>query len=163
MNNIKHRLSSGKEIIKKAIQQYYEKGHCACQHPRFVQITSINCKNYNEVFKCIETSLLINFAKPHFNTRKKKTNLNHHQDSFNEIWTCKHCGTEFLYGWADLSIALDREHLTLISLNTQQHGKAIKTPIPLYIGLHGYSYPSKDAIQSVDYMTFSDYILEVSN
>lgn len=152
----KTRLAKGKPLLEQAVRQYYCHDACACQYPRFIQLVGINSTDYGHSFKSVETEMLISLVKSFFNTEKRDIG----KDNHNETWTCKRCGTEYVYGWSDFSIALDRQYLRLSKLKIPQQGKPTQHPIPLYMGLQGYSYPPKDEIQSVDFDTFAGYVLE---
>ncbi len=138
-----------------ALEKYNYK-YCQCSYPRFIQIVSIDCFEYGHSFKSIETELLIEKSLNYFERKAiEKTGECH-----SETWKCKKCNSEYELSWSDMSIALDRQTLKPKNIKAKIIGKKNETPIPLYKGLVGYSYPSKSEIVNVEYETFEKYILE---
>ena len=138
------------------IVSHYNHIACPCAFPRFRQITSIDCADTGDSFKCYETEILISLVRPYY--QQEKTEIK--GESNGEIWTCKSCGSRFEYGWSDFSISVDRQYLKLIVLRIKDIGLPAVNPIPLFAGLMGHSYPGKEKISLVDYQKFEDYIKE---
>jgi len=156
LEDLQYRYNKASELIDKAIEFYFYENSCACQYPRFLQIAGINCSDYSETFKSLETSLLLNKVKKYYNVEL----LENGKECFNEKWTCKKCNSVYYFGWSDFSIAIEREFLKPIDLKVTKRGLIALKPIPLYAGLYGYSYPSSNEIECVDFESFEKYILE---
>lgn len=156
MEDLQYRYNNTSELLNKVIEFYFKENSCACQFPRFLQIVGINCVDYNESFKCWETTLLLNKVREYF----KIENLEKGPECSNQKWTCKKCSSIFNFGWSDFSVAVEREVLKPIEIKTTMKGMESKKPIPLYVGLYGHSYPPYTEIESVDFETFKNYILE---
>ncbi|PIB27191.1 hypothetical protein BFP78_15800 [Gaetbulibacter sp. 5U11] len=156
MEEFQIRYNKVSELLEKTVEGYYQGNSCACQYPRFIQIVGINCTDYGESFKAWETTLLIEKVKKHFEIET----LENGPECSNEKWTCKKCKSEFNFGWSDFSIAVEREVLLPIKIKTKEKGEKSTKPIPLYAGLYGHSYPSKEEIDSVEFDTFEKYIME---
>lgn len=142
-------------IIENALNKY-NINYCQCSYPRFIQIVSIDCFDYGQSFKSYETEILIENSRKYFETEK----FENKQECHSEKWKCKKCNSEFEYYWSDLSIALDRTTLKPINIKAKSIGKQTITPIPLYKGLVGYSYPPKNEIINVNIYEFEKYIIE---
>ncbi len=136
--------------------EMYTSESCQCAYPRYQQLIGIDCTSSENSFVCYDTEILINLSKPYFNIETSQLS----DESTNETWRCKKCGSTYEYGWSDLSIHVERQKLKLTNLTTISVGKAIKRPIPLYLGLAGHSYPSKTEMIPVDFREFENYILE---
>lgn len=150
------RYNKASEVIEKTVKIYYHGDSCACQYPRFKQIVGINCTDYREAFKAWETSLLIEKVRKHFEIEP----LENGPECSNEKWICKRCQSEYNFGWSDFSIAVERDVLLPIKIKAKEKGKKAITPIPLYIGLYGHSYPSKKEIDNVSFEVFQKYVME---
>lgn len=138
MEEFQKRYAKGSAVIEEAIEEFHYNGDsCACQYPRFIQLVGIDCLAYGHSFKAWETSLLIKAVKPYFNTSPIMSSEN-----YSEKWTYKRYQSEFTLNWRDLSLQVDRDVLKLHQLNAPPIGKETLTPIPLYVGLYGHSYPS---------------------
>ena len=134
----------------------YNSRQCPCAFPRFQQIISIDCSNTGNSFKCYDTDLLISMCKVHFEISESSLT----NEVTNELWTCKKCGSLYEFGWSDFSIYVERQKLTLLELKTALIGLPATKPIPLYLGLAGHSYPSKEEISSVSFNEFKQYMTE---
>lgn len=135
----------------------YNKAHCPCSYPRFIQITSIDCSDYrNSSFECYDTEALIGKSRSCFETIE----IEQPHEAYAERWICKKCQSEFRLSWQDFSISVDRHTLTPINLRALTVGKSCKIPIPLYMGLAGHAFPSKRKIKTVGLEEFKNYILE---
>ena len=143
------------ELLKSAFEIYDSK-LCQCAYPRFRQIVQIDCSESGNSFKCYETEILIGLSKKNFNVTQSDLK----DEVTNEKWECKKCNSIYEFGWSDFSIAVEREKLKLIELKTESIGKETIKPIPLYIGLHGHSYPPKTEMYSAEFSQFEKYILE---
>ncbi len=143
------------DLLDRAIDNYF-KNACPCAYPRFIQIVSIDCFDYGESFKSRETEMLIKKSRKYFIVSDDEVKNECH----GEKWICKKCSSEFQLSWSDLSIALDRETLKPINIQTPIIGKNVRETIPLYWGLVGHSYPSKYKIINVSFDDFENYILE---
>lgn len=134
----------------------YNSQYCQCAYPRFQQIVGIDCCKTSVSFRSYETELLINMCKVNFDI--SSSNLT--DENVNEKWICKKCRSLYEYGWSDFSIYVERQKLKLIDLKTEQMGLPIVKPIPLYLGLLGHSYASKQEITNVTLEVFKSYMLE---
>jgi len=134
----------------------YNSEYCQCAFPRFQQIIGIDCSNTGNSFKCYDTDLLIDLSAKYFNI--EKSNLS--DECKNEKWNCKKCGSSYEYGWSDFSIYVDREKLQLTDLKVETKGQPIIKPIPVYLGLMGHSYPSREEITNVPFNEFENYMTE---
>jgi hypothetical protein len=129
---------------------------CMCAYPRFQQIVGINCSATGNSFRCHETELLISMIRPYFEVAASAFT----DEVTNEKWTCKTCGSEYEYGWSDFSIHIDRQKLALTALKTPLTGLPATLPIPLYMGLVGHSYPSRQQMAPVSFEVFQKYMTE---
>ena len=143
------------ELLKSAFEIYDSK-LCQCAYPRFRQIVQIDCSESGNSFKCWETEILIGLSKKNFIVTQSDLK----DEVTNEKWECKKCNSIYEFGWSDFSIAVEREKLKLIELKTESIGKETIKPIPLYIGLHGHSYPPKTEMYNAEFSEFGKYILE---
>jgi hypothetical protein len=134
----------------------YNSQYCQCAFPRFQQILSIDCSDTGNSFKCYDTDLLISMTKSYFDI--EKSNLT--DEVTNEKWICKKCGSTFEFGWSDFSIYVERQKLKLTELKTELVGLPSIKPIPIYLGLTGHSYPSREEITSVSFDEFRKYMTE---
>ena len=134
----------------------YNSEFCQCAYPRFHQIISIDCSNSGNSFKCNDTDLLIDLSKPYFDIETSELT----DECTNEKWTCKKCGSTYEYGWSDFSINVERQKLKLQNLKVSLKGKQTITPIPLFLGLMGHSYPAKTEMKSVEFNDFENYMTE---
>ena len=134
----------------------YNSQYCQCAFPRFQQIVGIDCNDTGTSFKCYDTDLLISITKDCFDI----TNSNLTDEVTNNKWTCKKCGSIFEYGWSDFSIYVERQKLKLTDLRTEMKGLPVAKPIPLYLGLAGHSYPSRQEITNVSFDEFKKYMTE---
>ena len=55
---------------------------------------------------------------------------------------------------------MNRKKLKPIKLKTKQIGKSISTPIPLYLGFMGHSFPQKKIVINVAFEEFENYMNE---
>jgi hypothetical protein len=131
----------------------YNSKSCQCAFPRFQQMVGIDCSDTGNSFKCYDTDLLISVTKDCFDITE--SNLN--DEVTNEKWICKKCNTTYEFGWSDFSIYVDRQKLKLTNLKTELIGLPTTKPIPLYLGLAGHSYPSKEEITNVSFDEFRKY------
>ena len=143
------------KLIDEVIEMYYKDG-CACEHPRFLQMVSIDCVDYKQAFVCWETELMIGRASESFSIKKMEPT----KSEYLEKWTCNHCGSEYVLSWSEFSVAVDRKVLKAKSLKKPFSGKEALIPIPLHAGLYGHGYPSQSEIRGVDYQTLRNYLLE---
>jgi len=134
----------------------YNVSSCQCAFPRFRQIVGIDCNDTGDSFKCYDTDLLITMAKDCFDIAESSLK----DEVTNEKWICKKCGSTYEYGWSDFSIYVERQKLKLTGLKTVLIGLPTIKPIPLYLGLSGHSYPSREEITSVSFDEFKKYITE---
>ncbi len=134
----------------------YNSHNCQCAFPRFQQIIGIDCTDTGNSFKCHDTDLLISMTKDRFDITNSKLT----DEVTNENWVCKKCGSTYEYGWSDFSIYVERRKLQLMDLKTGLKGLPAIKPIPLYLGLAGHSYPSRQEITSVSFDVFKKYMTE---
>ena len=127
----------------------YSAAHCPCHYPRFHQLAGIDCVDTGNSFKCYETDILVGLAKSHFSA-----------DDDGNLWTCPKCGSIYDYDWSDFSVYVERQRIKVKDLKARQTGKAAVTPIPLYLGLTGHSFPSTSLFRQASYKELSDYVLE---
>lgn len=134
----------------------YNSHNCQCAFPRFQQVISIDCRNTGNSFKCYDTDLLISMSKNYFDITESSLK----DEVTNEKWICKKCGSSYEFGWSDFSIYVERQKLKLTDLKTELIGLSTTKPIPLYLGLAGHSYPSREEITSVSFDQFKKYMTE---
>ncbi len=144
-----------KELFNDSLN-IYNSQDCQCAFPRFQQIISIDCSNTGNSFKCYDTDLLISMSKNYFDITESSLK----DEVTNEKWICKRCGSSYEFGWSDFSIYVERQKLKLVDLKTELIGLSTIKPIPLYLGLAGHSYPSKEEITSVSFDKFRQYMTE---
>ncbi len=154
-NKAREKYLRARSVIEKALVHYYETA-CQCAFKRYQQIVGIDCVKTGDSFKCLDTELVISLSKKHFTISKSDRK----NEVINEKWTCKKCGSIYEYGWSDFSISVDRQKLELITLKTEGIGKQENSPIPVFLGIMGHSYPSKHEIKQVDFIVFEEYYLE---
>jgi hypothetical protein len=131
----------------------YNAHACQCAYPRYRQILAIDCVDTGDSFSCYETEMLIELSKPYFHWSDNNQTINNQ-------WKCKKCGSTYSYEWQDFSISVNRQTIKLESLNTNVIGKLALKPIPLYLGLSGHAFPPATEIKQAYYPEFEDYILE---
>lgn len=151
----KIRFEKTKELFAQSLE-IYNSDFCHCSYPRFQQIIGIDCSNTSDSFKCYDTDLLIDLSAKYFNIE----NSDQSDERKNEKWTCKKCGSSYEYGWSDFSIYVERQKLKLTELKVTAKGLLIEKPIPLYLGLMGHSYPSREEITNVSFIKFEKYMTE---
>ena len=144
-----------KALLAIALENYNSKS-CQCAFPRFQQLVGLDCAKTGNSFMCFETELLISQAAKYFVISESSLN----DECTNKKWTCRSCNSIYEFGWSDFSIHISREKLELIELKVELIGKLIKEPLPLFMGLIGHSYPSKNQIIQVELEEFKKYILE---
>ena len=144
-----------KNLFTTALEMYTSE-FCQCAYPRYQQLIGIDCIASGDSFVCYETEMLIDLSRPYFDIDKSRLT----DENTNETWKCKKCQSTYEYGWSDLSIHVERQKLKLTHLKTVSAGKGIEKPIPLYLGLHGHSYPPATEMTPVDFDVFEKYILE---
>lgn len=149
------RLEQVKNLFTSSLTIYNSES-CQCVYPRFQQIIGIDCVSTGDSFKCYETELLIDLAKPYFDIEKSELS----DENTNEKWTCKKCGSTYEYGWSDFSISVERQKLKLNTLIVDTKGKPATKPIPLFLGLIGHSYPPRTEVTKVDFADFENYMTE---
>jgi hypothetical protein len=149
------KYEQAKNLFNESLNIYNSKS-CQCAFPRFQQIVGIDCSGTGNSFKCYDTDLLISMTKDYFDI----TQSNLSDEVTNEKWICKKCGSTYEFGWSDFSIYVERQKLKLTDLKTDLIGLPIIYPIPIYLGLHGHSYPSRKIITSVSFEEFSKYMTE---
>jgi len=145
-----------KELFKSTLIKYNSTS-CQCAFPRYQQLISIDCSETRKLFKSVDTEILISLSKPYFERVKSELN----NECTNEKWTCLKCGSIYEYGWSDFSIYFDRQILKLVSLKVDIIGKKAITPIPLFLGLEGHSYPYFSNTINVGFSEFEKYIKEL--
>ena len=143
------------ELFKLSLE-IYNSEFCQCAYPRFQQLINIDCCDTGNSFKCYDTEILIETSKKFFEIESSELT----DECANEIWTFRKCGSTYDYGWSDFSIHVDRQKLKLNNLTTQQIGKPVVKPVPLYFGLMGHSMPSKSIMKSVGFNHFKNYMTE---
>lgn len=133
----------------------YKTVSCPCAFPRFRQIVGIDCTDYRASFYSTETELFIEAARPFYETK-----VLGHPNNNDEEWTCKTCGSVWLFNWQDFSISVSRNVLKIKELHAVDAGAPTRLPIPLYVGLTGHSYPDRTKIAPVDFDEFKTYMQE---
>jgi hypothetical protein len=149
------RFEQVKKLFIDSLSIYNSKS-CQCAFPRFQQIIGIDYSDTRNSFKCYETDLLISMTKDYFDIRESDLK----DEVTNAKWICKKCGSTYEFGWSDFSIYVERQKLKLTHLKTELIGLPTTKPIPLYLGLAGHSYPSREEITSVSFDEFKRYITE---
>ena len=95
-------------------------------------------------------------SKPYFDIEKSEFS----DESTNEKWSCKKCRSSYEYGWSDFSISVERQKLKLNILTVNPKDKPAITPIPLFLGLIGHSYPPRTEMTKSDFADFENYMTE---
>lgn len=149
------KFEKAKDVLTASLN-YYNSEFCQCAYPRFLQIIGIDCTNTHDSYKCYDTDLLIDLSAKYFNIQKSDLT----DEYKNEKWICKKCGSTYEYGWSDFSIYVERQKLKLTDLKVSAKGKPVIKPIPLYLGLMGYSYPPNSEMTSVSFEEFESYMTE---
>lgn len=147
-------MSEIKHIIDEVIVLYNDMA-CPCAFPRFRQLAGIDCVDTGDAFMSVDTEVMIANVRPYYEVKKIQNQPN------DEDWVCKKCASVFHFNWCDFSIAVSRSRLKPLQLNVNDIGKPALIPVPLYKGLQGHSYPSKDLIRPASLEEFKDYFLEI--
>src|SRR5699024_10219354 len=78
-----NRMKEGLRGAVEAALMYYNKEHCPCCYPRFLQMVSIDsCDFPNADFECFETEMFIRKARRYFNTSRVEDS----KEAFKEKW-----------------------------------------------------------------------------
>ncbi|MBC6112640.1 hypothetical protein ACFOG5_11520 [Pedobacter fastidiosus] len=141
----------------KEVLNYYNTVSCQCAYPRFIQYTSIDCRDYDGTFFVLETEAFIEHAFEYFDVSK----INNGEESIRSIYTCKKCKSTFEYGWSDFSIAISRAYLKPIQIMAIQIGAEADTPIPVVMGLCGHKLRTMEFYDMVTFDDFLAYIYEL--
>lgn len=144
------------EILFLQCLAMYNEDSCQCAYRRYRQLIGVDCTKSGNSFKCQDTEYLMALSKPYFDIEKSELT----DECTNEKWVCKKCGSAYEYGWSDFSIAVDRQKLELTNLTVTPKGKPALKPLPLFLGLMGHSFPSRDEIKPADFTEFENYMLE---
>ena len=134
--------------------EYYKSLSCPCAFPRFIQYTSIDCRETNDSFYMSETEGFIHAASECFDSKETDKG----DECYRAIYTCKTCGSTYTKAWSDFSIKVDRTYLKPLQLKVQQVGADAEKPIPFFVGIFGHSYPDRAEFRFVDYDSFREYI-----
>ena len=127
--------------LEKVVDTYVENG-CPCRFPRFIQLTSIDCMDMNAQFACRETEGLIKLCREQDLYEVETIDADFQADT--EYWTCRTCGSRFLWGWSDAAQKIDRQYLKPVVVQAETIGASPAVPIPLFGGFFGKKLPSSN-------------------
>ena len=139
--------------------EYYKSLACPCAFPRFIQFTSLDCRETHNSFYMSETEGFIQTSGDCFDVQETDKG----DECYKAIYTCKICGSAYINAWSDFSIRVSRTYLKPVQLNAKQIGALPEKPIPFYVGLFGHSCPDRADFKLVDYETFKGYIRALKN
>jgi hypothetical protein len=145
--------------VLKATVEYYKSIACPCAFPRFIQYTSIDCRETHNSFYMCETEGFIKASGDCFEGKE----IDKEDECYKAISTCKICGSTYINAWSDFSIKVSRTYLKPIELKAKQIGANPEQPIPFFIGLFGHSYPNRADFKLVDIDTYKNYIRALKN
>ena len=134
--------------------EYYNAVACPCAFPRFIQYTSIDCRDTHNSFYMSETEGFIQTSGDCFDGIE----VDKGDECYKAIYTCKTCGSTYINAWSDFSIRVNRTYQKPTALKTKQIGADVELPIPFFVGLFGHSYPDKANFRYTDFETFKEYI-----
>jgi hypothetical protein len=134
--------------------EYYKMSACPCAFPRFIQYTSIDCRETHNSFYMSEAEGFIQFSGDCFESQE----IDKGDESYKAIYTCKTCGSKYIKAWSDFSIRVSRNYLKPIELKASQLGADAENPIPYFVGLFGHSYPDRAGFKWQNFDTFKEYI-----
>ena len=150
-------IEDNTEKLWKLIEEtmaYFNSISCQCAFPRYRQIISLDCSDYEKSFYCSETEGFLQHSRPYFNMTEGSNKL----EDNSQIWTCKKCGSAYDYARSDFSIYVSRGHLKIKEHKISDFGEAPQKSIPFVVGLFGHSYPDRKLFKQVDLDTFSSYM-----
>lgn len=156
MANAKRELFSRLEEIL----DFYTEKSCPCGFPRFKQIVSIDCIEQNALFTCRETEGLIKLCRERDLYETEIIDADFQSDT--EYWTCKTCGTRYLWGWSDSSTKIDRQYLKPVIEQGESIGAEAASPIPLFGGFFGKKLPSNRLWIQVSSEEMARYFTELA-
>ena len=139
--------------------EYYKLSACPCAFPRFLQYTSIDCRETHNSFYMSETEGFIQFSGDCFESQE----IDKGDECYKAIYTCKTCGSTYIKAWSDFSIRVNRAYLKPIELKASQIGAEAESPIPFFVGLFGHSYPDRAGFKKQNFDTFKEYIRALKN
>jgi hypothetical protein len=139
--------------------EYYKSVGCPCAFPRFIQYTSIDCRETHDSFYMSETEGFIQTSADCFDGNE----IDKGDECYKAIYTCKTCGSTYMNAWSDFSIRVNRTYLKPIELKARQIGAKAEQPIPFFVGLFGHSLPERADFKHVDFETFKEYIRTLKN
>lgn len=135
--------------------QYYNSVSCQCAFPRYRQYISIDCSDYHGSFYMSETEGFIHHSSKYFQIQDIPATNN---ECTSQLWECKKCKSQFLLGWSDFSIVVNRTYLKPVELKADIVGAEAIHPIPFVVGLFGHKYPNKDLFHAVDIDFLREYL-----
>ena len=141
------------------IMTYYNSISCQCAFPRYRQIVSLNCSDYQKSFYSSETQGFLQHSRLYFDIIEGDNK----QEDNSQIWTCKKCRSVYDYAYSGFSIYVNRGYLKINEHKTIDIGAEPQTPMPFVVGLFGHSYPDRDLFKQVDLDAFSSYMRETKN
>ena len=138
--------------------EFYDKQACQCAFPRFRQYVSIDCVDTSNSFYVSETEAFISRSKRYFDIQTLAAEQG--GECSLAIYTCKKCGSTYEFGWSDFSIHVSRSYLKLMKKKVNDIGGEPLTPIPVFVGPFGHSYPDK-AFAKDDLEGLTKYFQEI--
>lgn len=161
MNTDQIKINTNKlwEQIEKTLE-YYNAHACQCAFPRFRQYTSIDCGDTGNSFYVAETEAFISLGKKYFNIQSLVPERG--GECSLAIYTCKKCGSTYEFGWSDFSIYINRSYLKLKEKKVNDIGGDLLTPIPVFVGPFGHSYPD-NLFTKKDMEVLIKYLKEIKN
>jgi hypothetical protein len=137
---------------------FYDNHACPCAFPRFRQYASIDCVDTGNSFYVSETEAFISRSSRYFDIQTLTPEQG--GECSLAIYTCKKCGSTYEFGWSDFSIHVSRSYLKLKEKKVSDIGSAPLTPIPVFVGPFGHSYPDK-AFAKTDLERLTKYLEEI--
>ncbi len=139
--------------------EYYKSVACPCAFPRFIQYTSIDCRETHNSFYTSETEGFIQTSGDCFEGKE----IDKDDECYKAIYTCKTCGSTYLNAWSDFSIRVSRTYLKPIELKAKQIGADAEQPTPFFVGLFGHSYPDRADFKHLGFDEFRGYVRALKN
>lgn len=155
-DDLEIKIEKTKKFLSSVLENIYQNS-CPCAYPRIQQLLELDPYRISGNYVCYETEILIDLLRDHFEIIESELN----DECDNEKWICKKCASVYEWGWQDFSIAVNRQKLQLIELKAKTVGKEALKPTPLYLGLFGHSYPSREEADSVEFDEFEKYYKEL--
>ncbi|NIP53468.1 MAG: hypothetical protein GWO41_08120, partial [candidate division Zixibacteria bacterium] len=84
------------------------------------QIVSIDCIETGMLYTCRETEAFITLCRERDLYSIEEIEADFQADT--EYWTCRSCGSRFLWGWSDDEIRIDRQYLKAVQITIDDTG-----------------------------------------